>query len=479
MASKTDKNIGPNLGLSADLTGRKVTVMGLGLNGGGLASTQYFLRRGAEVTVTDLRTEEVLRPTLEALGGAPVRLVLGRHDEADFRDADIVVKNPAVRAGNPYIALARRVETDLSIFLASLDNPVLAVTGSKGKSTTATALHHLLSAVDPRARLGGNITISPLTFLEDLEPGAPVVLELSSWQLADLRGRGVLRPKVAAVTNLLWDHMNSYPDQAAYAADKAVVFEAQPASGWSLLPADGPWGPWFADRTPGRRAWIGAGALDGLPEAGARFSTTAGTGRWTDAQGRTHEARLLPEALRVPGAPFRQNCLAAGALAVLAGFDPALVPGGLATFGGVEHRLEHFADRLGAAWYNDTTATIPEAAAASVASFDRPVHWIAGGTDKSLEFSAYETLAGPPASLILLRGSATDRMLPVFRARGWTWQGPFGSLDEAVACAADRVRPGDVVLLSPGAASFELFKNEFYRGQSFKDLVRALPEAGR
>lgn len=461
------------MAIENDFSGQKVTIMGLGLNGGGLASTLHFLRRGAQVTVTDLRTEEVLRPTLEALAGLPVRYVLGRHEEEDFRGADIVVKNPGVRAGNPFVALARRVETDLTVFLGSLENPVLAVTGSKGKSTTATALHHIVRSIDPRARLGGNIAVSPLTFLEEIEPGAPVVLELSSWQLADLRGRGVLKPRVAAVTNLLWDHMNAYPDQESYAADKAVVFEGQAPDGWTLLPTEGPWGPWFSARTPGKKAWIGAGK--GEPAGEAWFSTDTGRGRWSEA-GSFREAGLLPGSLRVPGLPFRQNCLMAGALAVLAGFDAALVPEALAGFPGVEHRLERFALRKGAHWYNDTTATIPEAAAASASSFEVPVHWIAGGTDKNLEFSAYQTMTKQPASLILLKGSATERMLPVFRAKGWSWLGPFDTLDAAVACAAARVRPGEVVLLSPGAASFELFKNEFYRGNAFKDLVLALPE---
>lgn len=458
-----------------EFAGQRVTVMGLGLNGGGLASTLYFLRRGAEVTVTDLRTEEVLRPTLEALTGYSVRYVLGRHEEDDFRRADVVVKNPGVRSGNPYIALSRRVETDLTIFLASLDNPVMAVTGSKGKSTTATALHHIIASVDPRARLGGNIAISPLTFLEQIEPGAPVILELSSWQLADLRGRGLLRPRVSTVTNLLWDHMNSYPDQQAYAADKAVVLEGQTSSDWALLPSTG-WGPWFAQRGLARKAWIGS---QGSWDAGsaAWFSTDDGQGRWTDADGTIRSAALLPPALLVPGAPFRQNCLAAGALSVLAGYDPGAVPLALAGFPGVEHRLERFAVRRGATWYNDTTATIPEAAAASVSSFDAPVHWIAGGTDKNLEFTSFEAMDRQPASLILLKGSATERMLPVFRAKGWPWQGPFDNLEAAVTCAAGRVRPGDVVLLSPGAASFELFKNEFYRGNAFKDLVLSLSEA--
>ncbi len=459
--------------MTEDWSGRKVTVMGLGLNGGGLASTLHFLRRGAEVTVTDLRTEDVLRPTIEALSDWPVRYVLGRHEDDDFKNADVVVKNPGVRAGNPYIALARRVETDLSVFLSSVDGPVLAVTGSKGKSTTATALHRLVHAADARARLGGNITVSPLTFLDDLEPGAPVVLELSSWQLADLKGRGLLKPRAAAVTNLLWDHMNAYTAQDAYAADKAVVFEGQSANDWTVLPRGG-WGPWFAERTRARVAWVGSDPIETLPP-GARFSTLSGEGEWTDAEGRARRAVLLPEILLVPGAPFRQNCLFAAAMAVLSGYDKRTAET-LASFEGVEHRLERFAFRRGVAYYNDTTATIPEAAAASVSAFDVPVHWIAGGTDKNLEFSAIEAMKTQPASVILLQGSATERLLPVLRAKGWTWQGPFASLDLAVDCAVSRARSGEVVLFSPGAASFELFKNEFYRGRAFKDLVRALPE---
>jgi UDP-N-acetylmuramoylalanine--D-glutamate ligase len=459
--------------MTEDWSGRKVTVMGLGLNGGGLASTLHFLRRGAEVTVTDLRTEDILRPTLEALEGWPVRYVLGRHEEADFKSADVVVKNPGVRAGNPFIALARRVETDLSVFLSSVDGPVLAVTGSKGKSTTATALHRLVYAADARARLGGNITVSPLTFLDDLEPGAPVVLELSSWQLADLKGRDLLKPKAAAVTNLLWDHMNSYASLDDYAADKAVVFEGQTCGDWTVLPS-GRWGSWFAERTPGRVAYVGPEALDRLPGR-AKFSALAGEGAWTDTEGRDHRAVLLPPALLVPGAPFRQNCLFAAAMAVLSGYQTRTAET-LAAFEGVEHRLERFAVRRGVAYYNDTTATIPEAAVASVAAFDVPVHWIAGGTDKNLEFSAVEAMKTPPESIILLQGSATERLLPVLRGKGWTWQGPFTTLEAAVDCAVSRARGGDVVLFSPGAASFELFKNEFYRGRAFKDLVRALPE---
>ncbi|MDR3200153.1 MAG: UDP-N-acetylmuramoyl-L-alanine--D-glutamate ligase, partial [Spirochaetales bacterium] len=147
---------------ATEIAGLKITVMGLGLNGGGLESARFFAQNGARVTVTDLRGEDILAPSLKELEGLPIRYVLGRHEEADFEDAGIVIKNPAVRPDSPYLALARRVETDMSVFLSLCRGPVLAVTGSKGKSSTASALHYGLQKSFPGSRLGGNITTSPL-----------------------------------------------------------------------------------------------------------------------------------------------------------------------------------------------------------------------------------------------------------------------------------------------------------------------------
>ena len=210
--------------------GMKVTVMGLGVNGGGLASARFFARRGAAVTVTDLRPAEALRESMDGLREFPVRYVLERHEEADFTGADLVIKNPAVTGASPYLEAARRhgvsIETDLSVFLTLTRNPILAVTGSKGKSTTASAMAFGLSRAYPDARLGGNITLSPLAFLEELPPAAPVVLELSSWQLGDLRGRGLLRPAVSVFTVILPDHLDRYAGMADYVADKKAIFAA-------------------------------------------------------------------------------------------------------------------------------------------------------------------------------------------------------------------------------------------------------------
>ena len=194
--------------------------MGLGLNGGGLACVRYFASLGAHVTATDLRSEEILAPSLEKLKDLPVRYVLGEHRMEDFEQADLVIKNPAVPADSPFLKASRQVETDLSVFLANCTNPILAVTGSKGKSTVVSALHAVLSSAGLNPRLGGNITVSPLTFLEELKGDEPVILELSSWQLGDLKGRNLLHPRISVITNIMNDHQNMYAAFSDYVDDK-------------------------------------------------------------------------------------------------------------------------------------------------------------------------------------------------------------------------------------------------------------------
>ncbi len=175
--------------------GMKALIMGLGLHGGGLESARYLAEKGAIVTVTDLRDETTLKPTIEKLKDFPIRYVLGRHEIEDFRNSDLIVKNPAVTPNSPYLQAAKRIETDISLFLAACQARLVAVTGSKGKSSVSSAIHFVLNeqGQTPRRKawLGGNIAISPLSFLDELGEEDDVVLELSSWQLGDLRGRGL------------------------------------------------------------------------------------------------------------------------------------------------------------------------------------------------------------------------------------------------------------------------------------------------
>ncbi|RPJ04934.1 MAG: UDP-N-acetylmuramoyl-L-alanine--D-glutamate ligase, partial [Spirochaetaceae bacterium] len=227
---------------TTDYSGFRVTVMGLGLHGGGLASARFFASRGATVTVTDLKDGKTLAPSVEKLADLSIRFVLGCHETSDFTETDLVIKNPGVPVDSGYLAHARdagvNIETDISIFLSHCENPVIAVTGSKGKSTTVSAIHFCLSRILPETRLGGNITVSPLTFIDDLEPGAWVVLELSSWQLADIAGKNCLKPKVSLITNILPDHMNRYKGMDDYVADKKLIYTLQDADDFSIFNLD-------------------------------------------------------------------------------------------------------------------------------------------------------------------------------------------------------------------------------------------------
>ncbi|MCX8014146.1 MAG: Mur ligase family protein, partial [Rectinema sp.] len=220
--------------LAEEYRNARVTIMGLGLHGGGVASARFFARLGARVTVTDLRGPEVLAPSLKALEGLDIHYVLGQHRDEDFAQADFVIKNPAVRPDSPYLQKAHRVETDISIFLAHSASPLIAVTGSKGKSTTASALAHVLKESGRPVLLGGNITVSPLDFLDKTSPEVTVVLELSSWQLGDLRNRALLKPRVAILTCIYPDHLNYYGTMEAYVADKKVLFDSQTNEEWAV-----------------------------------------------------------------------------------------------------------------------------------------------------------------------------------------------------------------------------------------------------
>ncbi|MBO7613691.1 MAG: UDP-N-acetylmuramoyl-L-alanine--D-glutamate ligase, partial [Treponema sp.] len=214
-----------------DIRGKKITVMGLGLNGGGEACVRFFLRHGAFVTITDMKTSEQLAPTIKRLNSDPdldkdrFTYVLGEHRIEDFAEADCVIKNPGVKIqGNKYLAAAKRIESDISIFLHFTKASIIAVTGSKGKSSTVSALDFSLRNAGYKSFLGGNITVSPLTFLEKTDGTTPVVLELSSWQLADLRGRKALKPKIAIITKIMPDHQNWYGSMESYVNDKKLIY---------------------------------------------------------------------------------------------------------------------------------------------------------------------------------------------------------------------------------------------------------------
>jgi UDP-N-acetylmuramoylalanine--D-glutamate ligase len=477
-----------------DYAGMKVLLMGLGLHGGGLESARFLLRHGAELTVTDLRDEQTLAPSIEQLETACVngprrvliRYVLGKHEIDDFKNADMVIKNPGVRPDSPFLQAARHIETDISLFLAAMGSGIrlTAVTGSKGKSSAASALHWALAhsgETAAKAYLGGNITVSPLAFLDDLRSGDDVVLELSSWQLGDLRGRmaangPLLKPKAAVLTPIMPDHLDRYGTMEAYVADKRVIYQGQDSGDFTVA-QDDDWGRSFlAESKAVPLVYSGAPLPEGV------------SGGWVEGNGpgyaRLHGGgevtELVPARPLVPGRHQKQNLLAAGLALLGLGLPPDTIREGLGSFPGIEHRLELFHRAGGIAFYNDSAATIPEAAAAALEALgdtsnggggNSRLILVTGGADKNLDFSPLVRAIQQGQTVILLAGSGSEKLHALLAGAGIAPLGPFDRLDAAVAAALEAATPGDRVLLSPGCASFGMFLNEFDRGRKWKEAV--------
>jgi UDP-N-acetylmuramoylalanine--D-glutamate ligase len=450
----------------------KVTVMGLGLNGGGLASARYFARHGARVTVTDLRTPELLKDSIEQLSGLPVRYVLEKHEEQDFTTADLVIKNPAVAPTSRFLEAARShsvpIETDLSIFFSIVKNPVIGVTGSKGKSTTASAIAFGLGRVDSATVLAGNITVSPLDFVDGMSPRSPVVLELSSWQLGDLRGRGLLRPAISAFTVILPDHLDRYNGMGDYIADKKVIFQEQERDQKAVFNLDDPWQREFPRETRAQPFFYSASDLpDGL--RGAWLEGEKGIVRLSAA-----EEKTILSGKRLPGAHNAVNLLCAGLVLGIYGVKADVARKALSEFPGVEHRLEMFRQWRQLRFYNDSAATIPQATVQAIKSVEPPVVLIMGGSDKNMDFSPFAEVARAPRALVLLAGSGTEKIRSLLDKEGVAYKGPFGDLASAVDTAITAAGGGEepaAVLFSPGCTSFGMFRNEFDRGARFKQTV--------
>ena len=488
-----------------DIAGKHVTVMGLGLNGGGEACVRFFLKHGAFVTVTDMKTEEQLKPTIDSLNAdktldlSRLTYILGAHREEDFKNADCVIKNPGVKIeGNKYLSLARAVESDISIFLHFTKSPVIAVTGSKGKSSTVSAINYGLNKAGYTAFLGGNITVSPLTFLEKTTEDTPVVLELSSWQLADLRGRKALRPYISLITKIVPDHQNWYGNMEDYVADKRLIYKDQDKGCYTIVDMDadepgtgpasgGSWGDFFAKETKGtvlrytRKNSLGGnyGVFQEKSDDGSFCGKVFLPGM--------DEPEVILRNLSVPGEHMRVNVLNAALVLFLMHVPSGDIAEILGSWQGIDHRLQFFHTYRNFKFYNDSCATVPEAAGAASQAFGKPVILITGGTDKGLSFEPLiETLSAkngiiPVKKLYLLAGTGTDKLTKGLSERGIPYEKPYENLSALLSALKTDVDSGsekesagteEIIVFSPGATSFGMFRNEFDRGNTFMAEVK-------
>lgn len=458
----------------ADLQNLKVLLLGLGVNQGGLGVARFLAQHGAEVRVTDLQTAEQLAGPLAELGDLEISYTLGRHDEADFDWADMVVRNPAVPRDSPWLELARDrglpVEMEMTLFFRFCPAPIIGVTGTKGKTTTASILGSILHQRWPEAVLAGNMGRTALGQLAHVSPDMPVGLELSSFQLEALGEQG-LSPHIAVLTNISEDHLDRYTSFEEYAGVKASITSHQQPEDWLIVPAGDALIDQLTSDSRARRVLVGsevASADYALWIADGQF-----TGRWNG-----EPVDLGPvDQFRIPGQHNLQNALAASAAALAAGVDPAEVRAGLAGSTPVANRLETIAIIDDVVWINDTTATTPVAGIGALEAFaGRSVILIAGGSSKNANLEPFADAIRQHADhVVLLDGSATPGLAMLLKLHEHpAVEGPFDGMEAAVNKAAELAEPDDVVLLSPGCASFGMFRNEFHRGDEFRTAVHLL-----
>jgi len=451
--------------------------MGLGIHGGGLGVVRFLASRGALVTVTDLRNADQLQSSLDSLAGLPIRYVLGEHRAADFRSAELVIRNPAVPRESLYLQIARAagvaITMEMPLFFQLCPGPILAITGTKGKTTTTLLTGAMLRQEHPDTVVAGNLRVSALEALPRITAATPVVLELSSWQLEGL-GEAQVSPQYACVTNISPDHLNRYSDMAAYAEAKQQIFRWQRPDGVVILNHDDDAGvAGWAGTAAGEVGWFGARSSD-WPNGDARAVVYDDTGVWQGG-----ELICRADEIALTGRHNLANVAAAAALAGRFGISNTAISAAVRSFGGVEHRLELVRTLAGVRYINDTAATSPAAAIAAIQSFDAPIILIAGGANKRLPFDQLARVAlARTKAIILLEGTATAGLaqaLHIAAPHGTQpILGPFDNFARAISAARALAAAGDVVLLSPGCASFGMFVNEFQRGEAFRRIVNEL-----
>ncbi len=436
---------------------KKVLVMGLGRFGGGVDAAKFAAGTGARVIVTDLASEEKLGNSIRQLEKfAEIEYHLGSHEPADFEQADVIIVNPAVPSDNKNLQLARQcgkvITSQIGIFFQLCPAMIIGITGSNGKSTTtALAAHLLKSANKGNVWLSGNIGNEPLlTILDKINRKDIVVLELSSFQLEQL-AEIKKAPDVSLLTNLTPNHLDRYGTFANYYAAKENIFKFQEPDekchAVSIFNAeDKIAAEWFEKyKTDAGRTCI-------------KFSTD-------------DISEEIRESFPLPGRANLSNLAGALCIARYFGIEDEKIIKRLPNFKGLPHRLELVAEIKGVKWYNDSKATTPQSAVNAIEAFDQPIIIIAGGYDKNLPFDEFGRKIAEKAKAAILLGQTAEKIASTIRK---TKIEVVKSLDEAVNSAGQLAESGDVVLLSPACASYDVFDNFEQRGKEFTRLVSEL-----
>lgn len=472
--------------------GKRVVIMGYGVyaKGSGIAATKYLAEAGAEVIVTDLRERDILSENMKQLEHLPnITWKLGAHDHQDFLEADFVVKNPGVHRDSPYLKGVSRIESDISLFLAEYramklanesDLKLVAVTGSKGKSSTVSLVAYLLEKNQQEVFLAGNITTSPIFYLERLasiEKGY-IILELSSWQLGDLAGKALLLADITMLTNLKADHLNYYQGNIrAYAEDKKVLFENLSAESYALVDLDDRATAYFVSQIS--RGTIGYYSQKALPDLYANGSY------WKDDKTlicRQNDDEVEYTLLNIPLGILLENAAKAIWIVSLLMESETSWHYDLTDYSGLIYRCQLIDSDGHHRFFNDSAATIPEATIAAIkmlASEERALILILGGASKGSDLSVLTSVMSSVTFAYLLDGTANEEYLSLLESTQTPYLKGCQQFESIIVDFEDRFSEKYAdLLLSPGVASFGLFINEFDRGERFSTAVKQRKKRG-
>ena len=445
--------------MKSDFEGKRITVVGMARSG--VAAARALDSLGAIVTVTDMKPLEKLAAQMRSLGTSRIKVEAGGHPDRLFLETDLVVLSPGVPK-IPQILQAQRhgvkVISELELAWMLSDAPYAGITGTNGKSTVTTLVGLMLRKAKKKTLVAGNIGNALTEDLAALKRQDWIVAELSSFQLEDIE---TFKPHVAAVLNITQDHLDRYHSIAEYGEAKARIFLNQQPGDYLVLNFDDPLVKAFAGRAKAtvvpfsRLLRFNPGACvlhDHLMFNGKRICRVAD--------------------IKIQGLHNLENALAAAAVSLCAGADPESVAAVLREFPGLEHRLEFVREKDGVLYINDSKGTNVGAVMKSVEGFTQPVILIAGGLDKGSDFSPLFDLFKKKVKRLILIGKASDKMTKVLGKAVETVT--VGALQDAVRLASSLASRGDVVLLSPACASFDMFKDFEDRGRQFKDAVNKL-----
>jgi UDP-N-acetylmuramoylalanine--D-glutamate ligase len=447
-----------------DMKDKRVLVVGLGRSG--VASALFLRELGAQVTVSDTKTETELASEIPALLERGIIVETGGHGERTFREADLIVVSPGVPVNVPQLKQARErgisVIGEIELAARYLRGKIIAITGSNGKTTTTALSAQVVSRGGAAVQVGGNIGTPAISLAPASTGDTYNVLEISSFQLETIES---FRPHIAVVLNVTPDHLDRHRTFEGYAAAKARIFENQGPGDYAVLNAEDSTCVRMAALTKARVCWFSR-----IHEAGAGAWVRDGRIYWRDQNG---EQEIMPVSdISLKGSHNVENVLAAACVGMIAGCKPARIQQAVREFKAVEHRLEYVTTLNGVEYYNDSKATNVDATIKALESFPGNIHIILGGKHKGSPYTPLRSLLEQRAKRAYTIGAAAE--IIENDIRGAVEIVHAGSLENASQCAFESAVPGDIVLLAPACASFDQFQSYEQRGQLFKQAVGAL-----